>query len=1223
MDRGGTFTDLTAQAPDGTRHALKLLSDSNQYDNAAIEAIRRILDLPPGVTLPAERIASIRLGSTVATNALLERKGAPVGLLITRGFRDLLEIGDQRRPELFALDIRKPENLYCAVAEANERMGPDGAIEQALDPAQIRAALTQLKHDGARAVAIAFLHAWDNPTHEQEAARIAQEFDFDQISLSSETLRVISLTGRGQTTLVDAYLSPVLRDYIDTVRRWTGDIPVHFMSSAGALLPPAGFTGKDAILSGPAGGVLAVAHLRAQLGDEQAIGLDMGGTSTDVCRVGPAGLERTLSAETAGIRYQAPMLRIETVAAGGGSIIDFDGGKLTVGPESAGSSPGPACYGWGGPLAITDANVLLGRVRPQRFPHLFGAHHNGPLDTAASAAGFAALAARVEAATGARHTPQSLALGALRVANETMCQPIRALSVAQGYDLRRHTLVCFGGAGAQHACGVARLLNIPTVRIHPLAGVMSAYGIAMTPHRRHATRSLILPITTKSVQRAQMTVDQMLEQLRADLLADLRHAEPVEPDRIVSAAKAGIRARGADQPLWVAFSAQESVLRQRFVEAHMALYGFHPGEELEFSALEAEVTWRNDAVTESRVATDGGDGAQARTSQSVEPLERAPVWFDGADAPLETPIYARDALPLSSPILGPALISEPNSVIVVEPDFSATRDAQGVVTLHRVDDSGANREDFDPTDPITVALFNHRFMGIAERMGNTLAGAAHSINMRERHDFSCAIFDAHGALIANAPHVPVHLGAMGATVRHLISTKSASLRAGDVYASNDPRCGGSHLPDITVMTPIFPEGAQDARDLKPHLFVATRGHHADIGGTTPGSMPPFAQTLAEEGVVLSNMLIVRGGVFRHEAVLNALASGPYPARNPQERLSDLRSQIAANATGVVELNELCREYGVDRIHACMDAMRHNAMRAMAQALEQVLGDRESWVGERQDAMDDGAIIQARIEIARRFDGLPRAMVDLRGCGPTHSGNLNAPMAVTQAAILYAFRCLIDHPIPLNDGCLALLDIAVDADSLVNPAPQAAVSGGNVETSQRIVDVLLGALGVAAASQGTMNNLLLGDPDGETGQYYETIAGGSGATAQANGASGVQVHMTNTRITDPEILERRFAQLRLTAFRLRTGSGGAGAQRGGEGVERELRFLAPMQVTVVSERRERAPFGLHGGDAGACGENTRIKANGQEETLPGRFVLRFEAGESLRIRTPGGGGYGAD
>ncbi|MBF0381129.1 MAG: hydantoinase B/oxoprolinase family protein [Magnetococcales bacterium] len=1203
VDRGGTFTDIVAIDPAGKVHGAKLLSKSDLYKDAAIEGIRSFLGAKNEEKLPQNEVAWIRLGTTVATNALLERKGADVGLLITRGFSDILEIGSGRRADLFALAIKRPKMLYKGVEEATERMLANGEPLTPLDIASTKKALIKLKKSGVTSLAILFLHAWKNPQHELLAAKIAKEVGFAQISLSHKTIPIIQIIGRGRTTLIDAYLTPVLRHYIEKVKHWTGDIPLHFMSSAGGLLLPEGFTGKDAILSGPAGGVTGVGAVARQCGDEEVIGFDMGGTSTDVCRY--AGeFEKVLEAQTADIRYHAPMLNVETVAAGGGSILHFDGQKLLVGPDSAGSNPGPACYGLGGPVTITDANLIVGRVVADYFPKLFGPNRDGPLDIKAARDGMAALLKEVNSTTGKSYTLESLALGYIRIANETMGRPIKNLSVARGFDLRNHTLICFGGAGGQHGCGIANALNIKKIRLHPLAGVLSAYGIAMAAHGRTHVESVLLGLDDSTLQSIKSRCDEVANKLEEQLYQELSDDKEVVFVRHISL---DLRLPGTDSPLTVAYDPDLNIIKSSFLKQHQQYFGFTPTSSLlEILNLRIEVLEK--PGQESQNKTQNNNGAKNNT----QPQKQVDVWFWGEEA-TKTPLYLRSEIPPDTAINGPALIAEAHSITVVEPGFVAEISTDGLLnlTMKRLNKESVDKE----LDPILLELFNHRFSGIAARMGETLIRTAHSVNIKERHDFSCALFDEKGQLVANAPHVPVHLGAMGATVESLINSRFNTMKPGDVYLSNDPAKGGSHLPDITVITPIFRNGIL-------RFFVASRGHHADIGGISPGSMPPFAKSLHEEGIVFSNELLVREGRFCQEQIVAALNNSPYPARNIPERLSDLRSMVAAGERGVQELISLCNSYGDDVVISYMGYIRANASHAIKRVLEQFLDDKPSWHGSFTDYLDGGEKITVNIDIYRKKDGTPHADIDFTGTAPPHDGNLNAPSAVCRAAVLYVFRTLIKQNIPLNDGCLKPLTIKIPANSLLNPPPDRAVAGGNVETSQRIVDVLYGALDMVAASQGTMNNFLFGNDDNSGSQYYETIAGGSGAIEGVCGTSGVQVHMTNTRMTDPEVLEHRFNQIRVERFSLRKGSGGQGRWRGGDGVVRSFFFTAPLTVTLLSQRRKIAPYGCRGGEAGKCGKNILWQAGEDKpQLLEGSFQKNVKAGDRLEIKTPGGGGFG--
>jgi len=1201
VDRGGTFTDVIGLGPEGSLSTSKVLSESPEYEDAGIEGIRRLLGLLPGDPLPADRIAWIRMGTTVATNALLERKGMPTGLLITSGFRDLLEIGTQDRPELFSLAVQKPEVLYCSVAEVDERLDSEGRVVHPLDLENLRQGLKALKKAGARSLAIVFLFSWKNAGHERLAAQEARNFGFEHVSTSHGCLSIIQAVPRGRTTLVDAYLSPVLERYAGSIRRWTGEIPLYFMSSSGSLLSASSFTGKDAILSGPAGGVVGAAAIARAAGSKAVIGFDMGGTSTDVSRFSGT-LERVMDVETAGIRFTAPMLHVKTVAAGGGSILSFDGRKLTVGPESAGADPGPACYGLGGPGAVTDANLVLGRIQPEYFPKIFGPQRAGPLDPGASRRRLEEIAGRMKKALGGKAmTLEELALGFVRIANESMSRPIKDLSVARGHDPREHTLVTFGGAGAQHACGIARALGIRTVYVPPYAGLLSAFGILCRPRSRTRVETVLMPLEEKNLENIRARAETVVKSLQETLKKESRLASdtPLENKLEVE-----VRTPGTDIPLTLPLTGL-SILQEAFREAHLAHYGFAPQDpSLEIVNLRVEVSERQPSVPLPGISAGNG------TAECL-PEEELPVWFS-ARGPVRTPVFMKDRLKPGALIQGPALVIQEYSTIVVEPGFSLGMEENGILRMDfhtEAEEKAATR-----CDPVLLEVFHHLFMGAAEQMGEILRRTAHSVNIKERLDFSCAVFDSEGRLVANAAHIPVHLGAMGETVKELIGSVGTEMQPGDFYCTNDPFAGGSHLPDLTVMAPVFRSG-------RPAFFLAARGHHTDIGGRTPGSMPPFARSLEEEGVVLRNLLISRSGAFRKDEVVEALTCGPYPARNLPERLSDLRAQAAAVQRGIAEIEALCEKYGDEVVAAYMEHIRDDVAQAMAEAFLGLLAEKQERELSFEDALDSGDRIRVRIRLYRADDGRPRAEMDFSGTDPRLPSNLNAPPAVTRAAVLYVLRTLIKRPIPLNDGCIELVSLNIPRGSLLNPGGNVAVSAGNMETSQRVVDVLYGALQVAAASQGTMNNVLFGGLEGEGRQYYETIAGGSGAVPGSHGAHAVQVHMTNTRITDPEVLETRFPYIRLERFSIRRGSGGAGKWRGGDGAVRTFRFFKPQQVTVLSERRSLAPFGLRGGSPGGKGENLIIRKDGRVERLEGHFHGTLNPGDCLEIRTPGGGGYG--
>lgn len=1188
-DRGGTFTDIVAIDPAGRLHTRKLLSVSPDYPDAVAAGVRALLALPPRARVPAGRVASLRVGTTVATNALLEGRGAPVGLLVTRGFRDLLRIGRQARPRLFDLAVQLPRQLYTQVAEIGGRLDADGNEQEALDEAAAAQALADWQAQGIEAVAVVLLHAWRNPAHEQRLAALARAAGFAQVSVSHRCGGRIRVVERGQTCVLDAYLSPVLAAYLDRLTGELGELPVEFMQSGGGLAPAALCSGKDAVLSGPAGGVVAVAGLARRRGRQPLIGFDMGGTSTDVCRY-DGRFDYTAQIEAAGVAFQSHALRVQTVAAGGGSILGFDGQRLTVGPASAGADPGPACYGRGGPLTLTDANLLLGRLPEAAFsPH----PGRGPagLDGDATRRAFAALAQQVSAATGRAVDADTLALGYVAVANEQMAAPIKTLSVGRGFDLREHALCCYGGAGGLHACALARNLGIADVLIHPLAGVFSAWGIAQADRLEQAERSVLLALDADTLAE----LEPLWRALEADAGARLQDtADRVEREL-------DLRPRGGDAVLTVALDTLAAMIAA-YGAAHTQRFGYAPaGDTLEVVNLRLRL--RRTAALDDTLAH-----APAPAPAAELPARRVVL----PDGPAELPCHRREALAPGAVLAGPCLIVAAHYTVLVEADFEARLLDDGVLHLRRRRDAGpATGAEVTEREPVRLELYHRRFMGVAQQMGAVLQHTAHSVNMTERLDYSCAVFDATGHLVANAPHVPVHLGAMGEAVRALIASHGQCLAPGQVYLDNHPAHGGSHLPDVTAVSPVFVPDAAGAA-----FFVATRGHHADIGGVTPGSMSPLSRTLDEEGVVLDRLLAVDGGRLREAELRAALGAGPHPARNLPERLSDLAAQIAANRHGVAAMQALVARHGLTEVRAYAEHVQANAAHCIGRALA-AFGDFE---GRFEDALDDGTPVAVRLRIGgdgQRPDGA-RLEVDFRGSGARHPGAFNAPRAVVQAALLYVLRCLVSDDIPLNEGCLRPVTLRIPPGSLLDPPPDAAVAAGNVETSQRVVDVLLGALGIAAASQGTMNNVLFGFAGA---QYYETLGGGSGALAGHAGAGGVQVHMTNTRITDPEVLEHRLPGLRLRRFALRPGSGGGGRWRGGDGLLREYELLAPATLTLITQRRRRAPFGLAGGAPGAVGRN-RLWRDGRWRPLAPVGVWSLQAGDVLRIETPGGGGYGA-
>ncbi|WP_088183043.1 hydantoinase B/oxoprolinase family protein [Sphingobium sp. Z007] len=1185
IDRGGTFTDVVARAPDGRLHTAKLLSsDPERYADAAVEAVRRLTGSGDGPIPPC----TLRIGTTIATNALLERKGEPVLLAITRGFRDAIRIGTQERPELFARRIRLPDPLHADVIEMDERLMADGTVRVALDEGAARAALQGGYDRGLRAVGIVLMHGYRYPAHEAALARIAADIGFTQISASHDVAPLIKLIGRGDTTLADAYLSPVLRAYVDGLRDAVGyGADMLFMQSSGGLTDGALFRGKDAVLSGPAGGIVGLARTAEQAGFAQVIGFDMGGTSTDVSHYA-GSYERDNEARVAGVRLRAPMMRIHTIAAGGGSICSFVDGRFRVGPESAGAVPGPACYRRGGPLTITDCNLLLGKIQPDHFPSLFGPNGDQPLDRAAVEARFATLCAQVEAETGRAMTPRNAAQGFIAVAVASMANAIKRISVARGHDVARYTLASFGGAGGQHACLVADALGMDRVMIHPLGGVLSAYGMGLADRRAVQERTIALPLRENGL--GDDGLDAAIAALATDARADLPDA-----DRIETLLR--LRYDGTDSLFDVPLG-DVAAMRADFLAQHQARFGFAgKGRILVDMARVEAIASANEAM----------DGIAAIASLAAPPI--AHVDYAGETAP----VHDRVGLSADSVIDGPALIIDPVSTTAVEPGWRAQVDPHGNLILTRhIPRARPDGGDASTVDPVRLEVMGGLFMAIAEEMGAALQHSASSVNIRERLDFSCALFDAAGNLVANAPHMPVHLGSMGDSIRTIMrrrgfgadgaSIDGRGMQPGDVYALNAPYDGGTHLPDVTVVMPVFVEG-----DV-PSFYVAARGHHADIGGITPGSMPPGSTSVEEEGVVLDNILLVDRGVFQEAAIRDLLASGPWPARNIDQNIADLSAQIAACAKGASELRRISDGYGIETIAAYMGHVQDQAEAAVRRLIDR-LSD-----GQFTYAMDSGATVHVAVHVDR---AARTATIDFAGSSAQLPGNFNAPVSVVRAAILYVVRTLIDEAVPMNDGCLKPITILVPEGSMLRPRYPAAVVAGNVETSQVVTDALFGALGVMAGAQGTMNNFTFGN---DRHQYYETIAGGSGAGPDFDGADVVQTHMTNSRLTDPEILETRFPVL-LEEFSVRAGSGGAGRQHGGNGALRRVRFLEDMTAGILSNRRIVPPFGLDGGAAGDVGRNRVERADGSIEPLGPTATASLRAGDTFVIETPGGGGFG--
>ena len=1195
IDRGGTFTDIVARAPDGALQTAKLLSvNPEQYADAAVEGVRRILKAAPG-PLATGLVDEVRMGTTVATNALLERKGEPTLLAITAGFGDALRIGWQARPELFVRHIVLNDQLYDRVVEIDERITADGALDRPLDETKARADLIAAHASGLRAIAIVLVHGWRFTDHERRLAEIAREVGFEQVSVSHEVGALIKLIGRGDTTVADAYLSPILRAYVERVGADLGAAtPLQFMQSSGGLTAADAFRGKDAILSGPAGGVVAMAETAKAAGFDRVIGFDMGGTSTDVSHFA-GDYERTSDAVVAGVRLRAPMLSIHTVAAGGGSICRFDGGRLRVGPESAGASPGPSAYRRGGPLTVTDCNVMMGKLSPDFFPAVFGPNADQPLDAEAVRTKFEAMAAEVEAATGRAVAPGELAEGFVTIAVQNMAEAIRSISIQRGYDVTKYVLNCFGGAGGQHACLVADALGMTQVLLHPFAGVLSAYGMGLAEVRAIRQTTVALPLGADVDAALAERVKTLTQAARGDLTAQGFDAAAVS-----NIARAEIKFAGSDTPLTVPFGPSAD-MAVAFEETHRRRFGFFAEDKaLVVETLEVEAVGRSDQAPEtSQTFADTATAPEAVASLSVRM----------AGANRQTPVYRREALRPGAHVDGPAILLEDTGTTVVEPGWRASVDAAANLLLKRIVALPARTAIGTDVDPIMLEVFNSRFMACAEQMGEALRATAYSVNIKERLDFSCAVFDAGGSLIANAPHIPVHLGSMGESIRTVIASRGGAadgrgMKAGDVYMLNAPYNGGTHLPDITVIMPVF----QDSDDA-PAFFVAARGHHADVGGITPGSMPADSRTVDDEGVLIDDFLLVDAGKLCETETRALFASGPWPSRNVDQNLSDLKAQVAACTRGAQELIRMTGEFGRDVVIAYMGHVQDNAEEAVRRAVAALKPGAFAY------EMDDGAVIRVRIDV----DAAARsAVVDFTGTSDQLPTNFNAPLSIARAATLYVFRTLVDDAIPLNEGCLKPIELIVPEGSMLNPRYPAAVVAGNVETSQAVVDTLYGALGVLASSQGTMNNFTFGD---ETRQYYETIAGGSGAGPDFDGTAAVQTHMTNSRLTDPEVLETRFPVL-LEEFSIRRGSGGEGRHDGGDGAVRRVRFLEPMTASILSNHRRVAPFGVDGGAPGSVGVNRVERTDGSVEALGATAEVAMSPGDVFVIETPGGGGFGA-
>ncbi len=1222
IDRGGTFTDIVAKKPDATIISRKLLSENpSQYSDAAIEGIRDCLNLSKDQPIPTEKIAVVRMGTTVATNALLEHKGEPLLLVTNKGFKDALRIAYQQRPDLFALNIELPEMLYASVLEVDVRMDSNGNILQPLEQQAVISALQAAYDQGLRSVAILFMHAYRYPQDEKTVAKLAKHIGFTQISSSHASSPLVKFISRGDTTVIDAYLSPILRRYIEQFSQQLPNVPLLFMQSNGGLTHSKFFQGKDAILSGPAGGVVGMVKTAKAAGFEKLIGFDMGGTSTDVCHY-QGEYERSVESQIAGFRIRAPMMQIHTVAAGGGSILNFDGARLRVGPESAGAFPGPAAYRNGGELTVTDCNVMLGKLPIDYFPAIFGKNADQPLDHEIVKQKFEQLAETINQAikptnqadnTAIRYSAKSVAEGFLNIAVDNMANAIKKISVQRGYHIADYTLCCFGGAGGQHACLVADALGIEKIFLHPYAGVLSAYGMGLADIRKISTQSIELPLNQDLMLHLQSHYKKLIQQTQT-LIQQQTQQKCTEKvvQRIIC------RYQGSDSSLTLNFSDYASICQQ-FEQQHQQQFGFSSTQTLVVERLEVEVIA---AIIQIDTPEAFSNCLETQNISSIKPLKESDR--DLGKKPAKK-LYLRQQLKVGEIIQGEAVISEKNATTVLEKGWQAEVLADQSLLLSRYQTRPSMTAVGTDVDPVMLEIFNNLFMSIAEQMGFVLEKTAVSVNIKERLDFSCAIFDAKGNLVANAPHMPVHLGSMSESIKTIIKENAKTMQAGDAFMLNAPYNGGTHLPDITVIKPIFDSDypTYKKRDIKQasidHVsikrpkvifYVASRGHHADIGGISPGSVPPNSQSVEEEGILIDNFCIVKQGVFQEAAIKQLLLSGDYPARNIAYNLSDFRAQLAACEKGAYELNKVIQHYGLDTVYAYMRYVQDNAEEAVRRIISQ-LND-----GHYCYEMDDGNQICAKITINAKERS---ACVDFTGSSPQHIGNLNAPTSISKAAVLYVFRCLVKDNIPLNQGCLKPIKIIIPDDCLLNPHYPAAVVAGNVETSQYIVDTLFAALGVMAASQGTMNNVTWGNEDY---QYYETLCGGAGATKNRHGTSAVHTHMTNSRLTDPEILEQRFPVL-LQEFSIRQYSGGKGHYQGGDGVCRKTRFLETMTANILSGHRRIAPYGMAGGKTGKCGQNYIIRANGKKQKVAGTMCSVLEKDDVLVLKTPGGGGFGLE
>ena len=1190
IDRGGTFTDIVAKKPDGKIIIDKLLSEnSDAYKDAAVEGIRRILELKKDDKIPTDIISSVKMGTTVATNALLERKGDRTLLLITKGFGDLLRIGYQNRPLLFDLNIKLPELLYERVVEVSERLNEKGEVVTKLNEEEVRNSLIKAKSDGINSVAIAFMHSYINPDHENKIEQIAKEENFNQISVSHKVSPLIKLVGRGDTTVVDAYLSPILRRYVNQVSeelKDTKSTQLMFMQSNGGLTDANLFQGKDALLSGPAGGVVSMTQTGKQAGFNKLIGFDMGGTSTDVCHF--AGeFERSFETELAGVRIRAPMMQINTVAAGGGSILFYKDGRFQVGPESAGAIPGPASYGRGGPLTVTDCNVLLGKLNPDFFPKVFGKTGDQPLNFEIVKKKFLDLS---DIISKEKNEPMmdifKMAEGFLKIAVENMANAIKKISIQKGYDLTNYMLNCFGGAGGQHACNVADSLGISNVMIHPYAGVLSAYGMGLAEIRSIREGHFEKNIT--NILDAENLIEILSSQAKKDL-----NDQDISDASIILLKNAFLHYKGSHQNLEIKFDTPEN-MRKSFEQEHKKRFGFFVQDrEIFIEMLTVEAVGKK---------TENYDFLNPNTSTTkANPIAFKKMYVNGSE--INTPIYKRDELIIGQNISGPAIIVEATGTNIIDDGWSGTLDKHYNLILSRVEEKKLQKGIGTSVDVVMLEVFNNLFMNIAEQMGATLANTAYSVNIKERLDFSCALFNNEGSLVANAPHVPVHLGSMSEAIKTVVRLNKDNIYPDDVFVLNAPFNGGTHLPDVTVITPVFDKNGKEII-----FFVASRGHHADIGGKTPGSGPPDSKHIEEEGVLIDNFKLFDKGIFREQEMRKILSSGKYPCRNVEHNMADLAAQVAANKTGINEINSMIDQFGIETVHAYMNHVQDNAEESIRNAIVNLKQ------GEYEYELDNGEFIRVNVKIDKENR---EAIIDFTGTAPKNPFNYNAPMAVCYAVILYVFRTLVGNNIPLNEGCFKPIKIIIPNNSMINAKYPSAVIAGNTEVSQLTCNALFGALGVIAGSQATMNNFIWGN---EKIQNYETICGGTGAGPNFHGTSAIQTHMTNTRSTDPEVLETRFP-VRLEEFSIRKNSGGKGKFNGGDGVTRKLRFLEPMTVTTLCSHRKIKPFGLNGGGPGDCGKEWLEKADGSILSLSGNDSCQVKINDLFVMETPGGGAFG--